>query len=110
MFIMKHIKAIAFSTLLLISLSLNAQDTLHTYAGNAQACPGSLVTIPINVTNCNNIGSISLKLGYDPAGLVYQGYQNPHPSLAGGFRPRYQAVHSGHDRLPGRISVVVYTN
>jgi len=69
--------------------------------------------IPVNVTNCNNVGSISLKLGYDPTKLIYTGYKNAHPALAPGnlvvyssglhaillWSSPFQAANVGNDTL-----------
>ncbi|MFO7447298.1 MAG: cohesin domain-containing protein, partial [Ignavibacteriaceae bacterium] len=43
---------------------------------------GGNVTVPINVTDFNNIGAITLKIKYDPAVLTFQGTPNP---LGGSF-------------------------
>ncbi len=48
-----------------------------------RAVRGKDVTIPINVTQLNNIGSLSLKFSYDASKLVYKGYAN----FPGTFNP-----------------------
>ncbi|MCD4679071.1 MAG: hypothetical protein K8S00_01665, partial [Bacteroidales bacterium] len=82
-------RSLAIVMVLCMTLSnhviLHAQDTIHTTAGSVLACPGEIVTIPVNVTNCNDVASISLKLGYDPTVLIYQGWQNLHPALSSGM-------------------------
>jgi hypothetical protein len=40
--------------------------------------------VPVNVTNCNNIGAISLALNYNPALLTFDGYQSPNSALSVG--------------------------
>ncbi|MCD4680223.1 MAG: hypothetical protein K8S00_07530 [Bacteroidales bacterium] len=75
----------AFLIFLIFNTSVISQNTIYTTAGSDSACPGDLVIIPVNVIDCINIASISLKLGYDPSVLIYQGYKNPHPALASGM-------------------------
>jgi len=48
------------------------------------ACSGNII-VPIDVQDCNNIGSISLRFLYDPAVLTYVGYQNAMPGLSNGI-------------------------
>lgn len=61
--------------------SIHAQP-INTTAGTVTNCPGQTV-IPINVTNCNGIGAISLVLNFNNAVLAYQGYQNLNGALQG---------------------------
>jgi len=68
--------------LLLIPLLAHTQ-TINTTAGSVTSCPGQII-IPIEVTNFNNIGGVSLVLNYNPDVLAYNGYQNLHAALAGG--------------------------
>jgi hypothetical protein len=44
--------------------------------GSHTASVGETVTIPISVTNLNNIGAVSLKIQYNPASLSYVGVIN----------------------------------
>ncbi|MBE0640972.1 MAG: hypothetical protein IH599_02985, partial [Bacteroidales bacterium] len=48
------------------------------------SCPDT-VTVPVLVQGVDDVYSISLRLGYDTNRMEYIGYQNTHPSLAGGF-------------------------
>ncbi len=61
------------------------QIPVYTVAGSVlNSCTGN-VTVPIQVTNCNNIGGISLVLLYDTTKLSFMGYDSAHPELTGGF-------------------------
>lgn len=62
---------------------LRAQ-TINTTAGSVTSCPGEIV-VPIDVTNCNGIGAISLALGYNNTVLTYMGYESLNPALSTGF-------------------------
>jgi len=75
----------AFVIFLIFNTSVISQNNIYTTAGSDSACPGALITIPVNVIDCNNVAAISLKLNYDSTVLVYQGYQNLDPALAPGF-------------------------
>jgi len=58
---------------------------IYTSAGSIlNSCTGS-ITIPISVTNCNNVGAISLVLNYDSTKLTYEGYQALNSELSGGM-------------------------
>jgi hypothetical protein len=58
---------------------------ISTTAGSiSNSCSGNLI-IPISVTNCNNVGGISLALNYDPAKLTYDGFQMAHAELSTGL-------------------------
>ena len=63
--------------------SIHAQS-INTTAGTVTSCPGQIV-VPINVTNCNGIGAISLVLNFDNTKLTYVGYQNLHSALTTGL-------------------------
>ncbi len=53
------------------------QTTIVTTAGSTTSCPNMTFAIPITVTNCNNVGALSLSLGYNSTNyLTYVGYQN----------------------------------
>lgn len=56
---------------------LVGQTTIVTAAGSTSSCPNMTFAIPITVTNCNNVGAISLSLRYNSTNyLTYVGYQN----------------------------------
>lgn len=63
--------------------TVNAQ-TITTTAGSVTSCPGE-IQVPVNVTDGNGIGAISLVLNYDNTRLTYLGYQNLHVALTSGF-------------------------
>jgi|GEM_PF-1028558 len=48
------------------------------------SCTGNLV-IPVNVTNCNNVGGISLTLIFDPVKMTFDGYQSVNSQLGTGL-------------------------
>ncbi|MCX6269459.1 MAG: T9SS type A sorting domain-containing protein [Bacteroidetes bacterium] len=48
------------------------------------SCTGNL-SIPVNVTNCTNVGSISLTMIYDTTKMTYEGYHSVNASLTGGL-------------------------
>ena len=62
---------------------LNAQ-TITTSTATITSCPGTIL-VPINVTNCNGVGAISLVLSYNNSLLTYMGYQNINTALTSGF-------------------------
>jgi len=58
---------------------------INTSAGDiSNSCTGN-ITIPIGVSNCNNVGAISLTLNYDPGVLTFEGYESPHVELSAGM-------------------------
>lgn len=56
-----------------------------TTAGTINSATGVNIVVPVNVTNCNSVGSISLALSYDPSKLTYVGHQSPHAQLSTGL-------------------------
>ena len=59
--------------------------TIVTQAVSCSSCPEEEFIIPVTVTNCNNVGAISLALGYDQNAVTYLGYQNQHVALSDGL-------------------------
>ena len=58
---------------------------IYTSAGDiSNSCTGN-ITIPVTVSNCNNVGAISLALNYDDSKLTFEGYQSPNSELSGGM-------------------------
>lgn len=58
---------------------------ITTYAQSiTNSCSGNL-EIPIGVTNCTNVGAISLVLEYDPTKLTWDGYSDANPELSAGL-------------------------
>ena len=60
------------------------QAQINTAAGPVTSCPGDTV-VPINVTNCNGVGAISLVLTFDNTKLTYLSYLDLNPALSGGM-------------------------
>lgn len=61
------------------------QLPVYTVAGSVtNSCTGN-ISVPIQVTNCNNIGGISLVLLYDQTKLTFAGYHSVHAEMASGF-------------------------
>ncbi len=60
----------------LVLLQLNAQNAPHTIAPEITCNPGTIVDIPITVTDFNNIGALSLTMQFDGLVLDYQSYTN----------------------------------
>ena len=58
--------------------------TIVTTAGSLNTCSQTEFGIPISVTNCNNVGAISLALSYNTNVLIYAGYEGLNPALSGG--------------------------
>jgi hypothetical protein len=69
---------------ILILPGIGFAQTITTTAGTVTYCPG-VVVVPVNVTNCNGVGAISLALNYNNTVLTYTGYQNVHAALSGGM-------------------------
>ncbi|MCB2219785.1 MAG: hypothetical protein KQI35_05255 [Bacteroidetes bacterium] len=60
-------------------------EVISTNAGSvSNSCTGN-ITVPVLVSNCSNVGAISLALNYDPAKLTFEGYASPHTELTGGM-------------------------
>lgn len=57
---------------------------ISTLLPNMTSCADEVI-VPIIVVKTIGIGAISLTLNYDPSVLVYDSYQNLHPSLLNGF-------------------------
>ncbi|MBQ6772262.1 MAG: hypothetical protein IJP44_14960, partial [Bacteroidales bacterium] len=58
--------------------------TIVTSTGGASSCPDMAFSIPVNVTNCNNVGSISLVLNYNSDLVTYIGYESANAALSNG--------------------------
>ena len=72
-----------FALLIITLPGLIHGQTINTTAGTNQFCPGELV-VPVNVTNCNGVGAISLTLQFNTSVLSYLNYESLHPQLASG--------------------------
>jgi len=61
------------------------QTLISTTIGSiTSSCNGNL-NVPINVTNCNNVGSISLVLIFDTTKLTFDTYHSVNAGLSGGM-------------------------
>ena len=58
--------------------------TIVTTAGSLNTCSQTEFGIPISVTNCNNVGAISLVLSYNTNVLTFAGYEGLNPALSDG--------------------------
>ncbi len=58
--------------------------TIVTSIGSASICPNTAFSVPVTVTNCNNVGAISLVLNYNADLVSYVGYEDAHEQLANG--------------------------
>ncbi|MCX6273237.1 MAG: hypothetical protein NTU44_18870, partial [Bacteroidetes bacterium] len=56
--------------------------TIIAQLGSVSSCPANQVTIPVTVTNCNNIGSFSFEV-YPPSCLTFIGLTNQNSALSG---------------------------
>jgi len=56
-----------------------------THILNTNSSCAGIASVPINVTNCNNVGSISLVLNYDSTKLTYIDYHSVNPELNSGL-------------------------
>jgi hypothetical protein len=73
---------VAFSDSALLTVTTNA---IYTSVQNTNYSCGGEIVVPINVQNCDNVGSISLALNYDSTKLTFIGYQELNPLLPGGL-------------------------
>ncbi|MFZ4521952.1 MAG: cohesin domain-containing protein [Bacteroidales bacterium] len=61
------------------------QAAITTVSGTiASSCTGNL-NIPVNVTNCSNVGGISLTLLFDTTKMTFEGYYAVNAALSGGL-------------------------
>ncbi len=58
-------------------------QTINTTAGSVTSCPGEIL-VPIDVTNFNSVGAVSLVMNYNTSVLTFLGYQNLHASMSSG--------------------------
>ena len=75
---------IAYSEAALLTVN-EFLSTINTTVGTASTCPSTEFGIPVSVTNCNNVGAISLALSYNTSLVTYKGYDNVNPSLSSGL-------------------------
>lgn len=69
--------------MLLVFLGNINSQTCTVTLGSATPCNGDTILIPINVTNFNNIGAITLYIKYDTAVLEYDTIVNVHSQTPG---------------------------
>lgn len=77
------IRIIIFTAFFALISFLSYAQSISLSLGSAQTCPGDLTLVPLNVTNLNNIGAITLYIAYDTAVLKYEGHTNAHPQFSG---------------------------
>ena len=77
---MKKMILLFIGVMILYSANIYAQATTMTI-GLVSTEPGSKVVIPINVSNFNNVGAISLKISYDTTALTFVGIANSPASV-----------------------------
>jgi hypothetical protein len=58
--------------------------TIVTSTGSVSMCAGEAFSVPVTVTNCNNVGAVSLALNYNSSLLTYVGYEDANAQLANG--------------------------
>jgi hypothetical protein len=79
----KFIFKIPLLLLLLMLPAWASLQTINTTAGSLTSCPGEVV-VPLEVSNFNNVGGISLVLAFNANFLTYLNYTGLHPALSGG--------------------------
>ena len=79
----KLIKYISILFIIAWPVLLHSQ-TINTTAGTVSNCPGDIV-VPVNVTNCNGVGAISLVLQFNTSVLTFLNYENLNPEISTGF-------------------------
>ncbi len=68
-----------------VLLTVNPIPQIITTTIGSTTTMDSLIVLPITVTQCNNVGAISLSLDYDPSVLEYVGFSNKNSELSGFF-------------------------
>ncbi len=86
---------------------LSAQNAPISTIADTTACPGTSITLPIRVSNFNNIGSLSLKIQYNTNNLTFNGWSNVSgfPSLSLNSSQPGMLVIGGFSFSPGGISL-----
>ncbi len=70
--------------IMVFSMSYAKSQTITTEALSVVSCTND-ITVPITVTNINNISAISLTLNYDNTSLSWDSYENEQEELSTGF-------------------------
>ncbi len=79
MFLNRYILAFWMVSFMQLSHAQTAQFSLPQFSD----CPGVLLSYALQASDLNNIGAISLYIGYDTAVLQYVGQSNVHPQFPG---------------------------
>jgi hypothetical protein len=79
----KLIKFISVLFIITWPVILQSQ-TINTTAGTVSSCPGEIV-VPVIVTNCNDVGAISLVLQFNTSVLTFLNYENLNPQISSGY-------------------------
>lgn len=77
------LRLVPVATIFLSNLAVAITDAPVTTAGSAQACPNTLVTIPVTVTNFNQVCAISLRMDFSGTAMTFQNYSNVPVELTG---------------------------
>ena len=65
----------------LINLILTVTDPIITGIGAVNTCIGDTISVPVNVSNLNGVGAISLALNYNNASLNFIGFENVNSAI-----------------------------
>jgi hypothetical protein len=76
---------ITIVVIILLPFLMRGQNAPVTTAGSSQTCPNGVVNVPLNVSDFNQIASLTLRLDFNPNYLTYNGCSNINPSLSGIF-------------------------
>ncbi|MFZ4707403.1 MAG: cohesin domain-containing protein, partial [Bacteroidales bacterium] len=79
------IRLVLISFGIFISSHLISQNAPITTAGSGSVCPGGAISIPITVTNFNQITAISLQIDFNPILINYSGYTNLNSAISSSF-------------------------
>jgi photosystem II stability/assembly factor-like uncharacterized protein len=78
---MKKILSLVGLMLIVVGMDVFAQGTTMTI-GTVTAQPGAAISVPINVGNFRNVGSISLKISYSTTVLTFDSLSNAPPNVS----------------------------
>ncbi len=70
---------------ILLPAMMIGQNAPITTAGSGSVCPGGAISIPITVTNFNQITAISLQIDFNPILINYTGYTNLNSAISSSF-------------------------
>lgn len=70
-----------FTAIFFLSGAQPASSSVRTYLPEFEACPDEIFSMPVFFENLNEVDSFMLVLDYDPAVLIYRGFEGIHPAL-----------------------------